>query len=94
MTTARVFISGCVQGVGYRKFVKKHATEIGLAGWVRNLSDKRVEMMFQGDKRAIEGIMQFCTKGPFLSEVENVELTWEKTDKAFSGFHIVDVPLM
>lgn len=95
MTTAHVFVSGFVQGVGYRQFIKKHAMEIGgISGWVCNLPDKRVEMVLQGEKRALEGMLLFCRKGPFLSEVDDVRVTWEKTDKVFSGFEVVQEPLI
>lgn len=88
MTTAHVFISGFVQGVGYRAFVKQHALELGLTGSVRNLPDGRVEAAFQGRKETIEEMIKLCKKGPFMAEVENVEVTWEDSDKQFSVFEI------
>ena len=75
---ARVFISGFVQGVGFRQFIKQNALKFGLTGWVRNLPDNRVEVIFQGPKDKIEKIVSACRKGPFLSEVKNVEVIWEE----------------
>jgi len=78
MKRAHIFISGFVQGVSFRHFVKRKAQEIGLTGWVKNLPDGRVEAVFQGPKEKIEGIILLCRKGPFLSEVEDVEVEWEE----------------
>jgi acylphosphatase len=86
MATAHVFISGFVQGVGYRAFVKKHATELGLTGWVKNLPDGRVEAMFQGKKETIEKMVELCKKGPFMAEVEDVEVLWEDSKQQLSSF--------
>jgi len=74
---AHIFISGFVQGVGFRQFVKNNADERNLTGWVRNLPDGRVEAVLQGRKKDIKSVILLCKKGPFLSEVENVELIWE-----------------
>ena len=75
---AQVFISGFVQGVGFRQFVKKNALRIGLKGYVRNLSDGRVEAIFQGEKDSIEEIIKICRKGPFLSEVKDIDVFWQE----------------
>lgn len=48
MKQARVIISGFVQGIGFRHFVKKEAEKLGLTGWVRNISDNKVEALLQG----------------------------------------------
>lgn len=73
----RIFISGFVQGVGFRQFVKKNAQKIGLKGWIRNLTDGRVEGVFIGSKDKIEEIIQLCSKGPFLAEVKKVDVMWQ-----------------
>ena len=86
--TAHVFISGFVQGVGYRYFVKKHARDLGLAGWVKNLPDRRVEALFTGSKEQIEKTIEECRKGPFLSEVENVEVEWVREEN-FNSFEVI-----
>ena len=50
---ARVFISGFVQGVGFRQYIKRFAKQIGIKGLVRNLPDGRVEAIFLGEKAKI-----------------------------------------
>lgn len=89
MLCVHVIISGFVQGVGYRQFVKSNARRLGLTGWVTNLPDNRVEAVFQGSKEKIEEIIRLCRKGPFLSEVENVEVEWKETEEEFSDFRII-----
>lgn len=87
---AHVFISGFVQGVGFRQFVRHHALKLGLTGWVKNLSDNRVEAVFQGSKEQIEEMISICEKGPFLSEVKNAVAEWEdQSTKTFSSFKIL-----
>ena len=88
MVTANVFISGFVQGVGYRAFVKKHALSLGLTGWVKNLPDGRVEAMLQGDKKTIGGMIKLCKKGPFMAEVDTIDFVWEDPENLFRGFVI------
>ena len=85
---AHVFISGFVQGVGFRRFVKHHAIKLGLTGWVKNLADNRVEVLLQGSKEQIEKIIAVCKKGAFLSEVKDVAVEWEDTSESFNSFEI------
>lgn len=85
----RIFISGFVQGVGFRQFVKSNAQKLNLKGWVRNLPDNRVEALFEGSKEKIEEMISLCGKGPFLSEVENVEVVWEYSKEKLEGFEII-----
>lgn len=54
MIRRHVFYSGRVQGVGFRYTAESHAKRLGLTGWVRNLSDGRVEMIAEGPKAVIE----------------------------------------
>lgn len=75
---AHVFVSGFVQGVGFRQFVKKTAIRLNLKGWVKNLPDGRVEAIFQGDKNSIEKMIEECDKGPFLAEVKNIVVEWSR----------------
>lgn len=92
MKSVHVFISGFVQEVGFRQFVKHQALKIGLRGWVRNLLDNRVEAVFAGSKERIEKIIAICRKGPFLSEVKDVDVIWEDKSQAtteFKDFRII-----
>lgn len=84
-----VFISGFVQGVGFRRFVKHNAVKLGLTGWVKNLTDNRVEAIFAGPKEQIEKIIAICRKGPFLSEVKDLQVDFEDLEIVYNSFDII-----
>lgn len=89
MIQAHVFVFGFVQGVGFRHFVRSKANELSLNGWVRNLPDRGVEAIFQGSKSSIEEMIKLCKKGPFLSEVEDIQVKWESVVDKFEDFMIL-----
>ena len=88
MTQAHVIISGFVQGVGYRQFVKSKARQLGLVGWVKNSSQATVEAVFVGSKEKIQEIIKECKKGPFLAEVKDIDVKWGKIKEQFDIFEI------
>ena len=69
----RLLISGRVQGVGFRAFVAREGRGLGLAGFVRNLRDGRVEAEFAGDAAAVEALRRACARGPHGAHVERVD---------------------
>ena len=79
-TRAQVFVSGIVQGVGYRFTTLEQANQLGVSGWVRNLPDDRVEAVFEGPKADVEEIIRWCHKGPPAAVVKNVEVEYEKPE--------------
>lgn len=87
--TVHIFVSGFVQGVGYRQFAKRNALKLGLTGWVKNLPDNRVEAVFQGSKEQIEKIIPICKKGPFLSEIKDVQVNFEDLGTVYESFDII-----
>lgn len=66
-------VSGRVQGVGFRWFVKRSADALGLAGWTRNLPDGRVRVAARGPKEALDALQSTLRKGPPLARVDHVE---------------------
>jgi acylphosphatase len=86
--TAHVFVSGRVQGVFYREHTQRWASSLGLAGWVRNLYDGRVEAVIEGEREKIEELIANLRQGPPMADVTNVEITWEDFVGEFSGFRI------
>lgn len=77
-----VFVTGRVQGVWFRESTRKKATELGVAGWVRNLPDGRVEAMFTGPSEAVRAAVAFVRDGPPLANVESIELDEEASEPA------------
>jgi acylphosphatase len=89
-TTARahLFIRGRVQGVGYRAFTVRTASEMGLSGWVRNNYGDGVEAVFEGDKASIEAAIDRCNEGPFLSIVSEIDVNWTEEPEGLTGFSV------
>lgn len=82
-----MYISGFVQGVGFREFVKKEARKVGIVGWTRNLSDRRVEVLAQGHETLLQDFVKIISKGPFLSEVKSVSIDWQEPSEIFTEFN-------
>jgi len=80
MDSVHVLISGEVQAVGFRSYVKRTAEQLGLKGWVKNLQDGRVEAVFEGKKQDIEQILDSCRKGLEFSRVDKVDIEWIKPE--------------
>ncbi|MAA63242.1 MAG: acylphosphatase [Alteromonadaceae bacterium] len=72
--TIRAYISGKVQGVGFRAAVKTEAESRGITGYVKNLADGRVKVIASGDESGVEGLVMWLHKGPAQAKVENVEV--------------------
>ncbi len=87
-TQLQAFISGRVQGVGYRYFVYDHARELGLTGWVRNLQDGRVEVLAEGSLEDLETLLTALQRGPGGSRVKEVQVTWSAASGEFDWFGI------
>lgn len=84
-----VFVTGRVQGVFFRAETKKQASGSGLAGWVKNLGDNRVEAVFEGGESDIEKMLEWCRKGPNLAHVIGVEIVEEPPMGGLEGFKIL-----
>lgn len=84
-----IFVSGKVQGVYYRQNTAQKAQEYGISGWVRNLSDGRVESIMEGDEVNISQILTWCKQGPVDADVSEVEIINEEYKNEFTSFDIV-----
>ena len=85
---AHVMISGKVQGVDFRAYARDRARQAGVEGWVRNLTDGRVEAIFEGIHPAVQRLVSWCYSGPTHAQVEKVEVTWEEPTGKEGGFSI------
>ncbi len=83
-----MFVSGRVQGVFFRATTRDEARKRGVKGWVKNLSDGRVEAVFEGEREDVEEMIDFCHEGSRPARVEDVEVNWEEYQEEFSGFEI------
>ncbi len=73
MSSYRYVVSGRVQGVGFRWFVARHARQLGLYGYARNLADGRVEVVVAGPEEARAALEAMLRKGPAHAAVSHVE---------------------
>lgn len=87
LVRAHVFVSGRVQGVWFRQSTAARAAEIGVAGWVRNLEDGRVEAVFEGTPVAVNEAVAYARSGPEHARVDDVELTYEQPEREL-GFRV------
>ncbi len=92
MACFRVFISGRVQGVGYRYSTKEKAEALGIAGWVRNSPSGQVEAIIVGDSHQVDGMIAWFHEGPPAAKVTAVEAKEVEADEKgyqqFEGFEI------
>jgi len=83
--TRRLMVSGRVQGVCFRDWTLSQARALGLAGWVRNRRDGRVEILAKGGEAALAELAARCRRGPPAANVEAVEVS-EGDEPAGPGF--------
>jgi acylphosphatase len=84
------YVSGNVQGVWFRKSTLDVALSHGLTGWVRNLSDGRVEVMMCGEGNAVRQVEAWLYKGPELANVIDVRSAELVCENVYEGFVIND----
>ncbi len=87
MKTLKVKVSGTVQGVFFRNFVKENAEALGVRGYVRNLDDGSVEIVVEGRDENVNEMLNKCKSGPSHSEVQEVE-SEEIKHQGFPDFRI------
>ncbi len=87
-TRVHVYISGRVQGVAFRYNTRSRARSIGVNGWVRNLTDGRVECEFEGPEESVNAMLNFCREGPRLADVRDLEVERMEYSGEYSGFEV------
>lgn len=87
--SVRVYITGTVQGVFFRGFIKENAERYDLKGFVRNLEDGRIEVFLEGQADNVNKMIEICKKGPRHSIIKKIEIKQETFQdlKAFKILH-------
>jgi len=88
MKAIQVNVSGRVQGVCFRAATRDEARRIGVAGWVRNLSDGTVEVLAQGPEDKVDRLLSWCYQGPPGGYVAVVDYTEVPADPSLNTFSI------
>ncbi len=88
MRRCNIYISGRVQGVSFRSYMKEHASALGLHGFVKNLEDGRVEVIIEGNEKKIEQLIEKIKEGPPRAKIDDVSVTWEEARGEFRDFDV------
>jgi len=88
MKRVHIYVAGRVQGVCFRMYACEQARRLGLTGWIRNLSDGRVEAVAEGQDGAVDEFLEWCGRGPPHAVVTKLTATEEPAAGEFSDFSI------
>ena len=88
MKSVQLIISGRVQGVCYRIYVRDVAKTLDLKGFAKNLDNGTVEVVAVGSKENIKKVIQFCKNNPGYSKVKDVKISYFETKEEFNNFEI------
>jgi acylphosphatase len=81
-------VRGQVQGVSFRYYTLRRASELHLVGFVRNHWDGSVEVVAEGEREAVDQLLSWLHSGPPSAYVEGVDSQWEKPSGAFRRFEV------
>ena len=81
-------VIGKVQGVFFRSWVFDQAQSLGVKGWVRNVTDGKVEILGQGAEDALNSLKERLMQGSSLAQVQSVESNWTEYEKTYDAFEI------
>ena len=89
LASLQAIVYGRVQGVYFRAFTSRHAAELGLTGYVRNLPDwKGVEVQAEGERNKLERLIDHLKVGPPAAKVEKVVTNWSEYTGSYPNFKI------
>ncbi|HZW39100.1 MAG TPA: acylphosphatase [Ignavibacteriaceae bacterium] len=85
---AEIIANGLVQGVGFRYYIQRHAEQLGLKGYTRNLYTGEVYTMVEGERAKIEDLFHKIRTGPMHSQVNSCKIVWSEYKNEFQNFEI------
>ncbi|MBI3586156.1 MAG: acylphosphatase [Ignavibacteriales bacterium] len=83
-----IIVKGLVQGVGFRYYVVRQASQLGLPGYVHNLYNGDVEIEVEGDRSLIEEFIKQVKIGPSSAQVKDLKIEWTECQNKFKGFEV------
>jgi acylphosphatase len=89
MKRIHIYVNGLVQGVYFRYNTMIEAERLGLKGWVRNLTDGRVEIVCEGSDESVDKLAVWCKTGPRGALVEGLDIQQETIKNEFKKFQII-----
>lgn len=88
MERVHILIKGHVQGVAFRAYTQMEARRLHLCGYVRNLPDRTVEIVAEGEKKPLEKLVEWAHQGSPVSQVDEVSETFSTAAEEFNSFMI------
>jgi acylphosphatase len=88
LARVHIWVTGRVQGVGFRAFVLQSGPLFGLTGWVHNIGYDQVETVAEGPREVLERFLQVVKTGPRASRVDEARVEWETPTGEFEGFEV------
>ena len=82
------FYAGTVQGVGFRMTAEELAQTLGIVGWVKNLRDKRVELVAEAEEQMLREYLDAIRTGAMKNFIQQVEVSWSDASDTFNDFEI------
>jgi acylphosphatase len=83
-----IWVTGRVQGVGFRAFVQQSGTTLSLSGWVRNVGYNTVETVAEGPRENLEKFAELVSEGPRAGRVDEARIEWETASGEFQSFGV------
>ncbi len=88
MICVKLTVSGKVQGVGFRWFIKQQANKLGINGTVRNLANGNVEIEVEGEEENVNELIRYAKAGPSFSRVSQVNIEKKTLTKIYKSFEV------
>lgn len=88
LSRVHIWVTGRVQGVGFRAFVIQVGNMLGLSGWVRNLGYDQVETVAEGSRQVLERFLDMVKTGPRPAHVDESRVEWENPTGEFNRFYV------
>ena len=85
---AVIKVKGVVQGVGFRYWCHRKATNYGLGGYAANLHDGSVEIGCEGDRGIVEAFIEDLRVGPTYAHITDISIKWYEEPKGYNDFTI------
>lgn len=86
MKRVRILIEGKLQGANFRYHTQQEAQKLGLAGFVRNLSDGRIEIDAQGDDESVDKMLTWCQEGPQSAQLKSILFRYDEPNEHATDF--------
>ena len=85
---AHIYYSGRVQGVGFRHIAEEVAHRVGVLGFVKNLQDRRVEVVCEGSKEKIDAYLSEIQNSVLGKYIQKADCNWEQPSGTFTDFMV------